>query len=995
MSSQPPFTIRELDGSPKLTQPTEIIVPNGSLAVAGRRATLIFSGGGGGGGDLLAANNLSELTNFATARSNLGLAIGSQIQAFDAELAAIAGLTSAADRLPYFTGSATASLATFTSFGRSLVDDADAATGRSTLGLVIGTNVQAWDADLDAIAALGGTGFAKRTGSNTWSLDTSTYATQAYADALVVGLLDDRGNFDASGNAFPSSGGSGSAGAILKGDLWTISVAGTLGGTSVTAGDVVRALTDTPGQTTGNWAIGENNFGYVALNQAIASGKFYVGNGSGIGTAVTPTGDVTFDNTGAFSIGAGKVTNAMLAGSIDLTTKVTGILPGANGGTGNGFTAFSGPATSLKTFTLPNANASLAILAANTFIATQTITPAVNTGGLVVSGYSLTGSDTHSLIDLSGTWNTSGTPTLIKANITNTASGTLALFVDFQIGGVSQLSVGKSGNLVSASSVQGSSVASSASGGVLTLGADGTEGKLTVTGAADKITLYVGATEVFGVNTTDFHIGQVPGDGFIDYNDSNSLMRIGVGGRKIILGDANAQGNNTQLRVDDSVGIVSINSILVLSSDPSFVVDGSAVLQVDSTVSGFLPPRGTEADRDAIGSPAEGLEFFNLDSHEPNYFNGSTWESFGGVGGSPGGSPTQIQYNNSGSFDAVPGFTYDSSQLRLGTATTADSAADFLIGISGTTKKGLVIQAKATPTASPFVVQQSDGTPFFQVQSDGGVIIDQQTQATYSRILDVKFQGAHLLEITPSGATLTGSLSFGSFSNVISFGGDLLLGRLTTGAGNLYGTDAVTNAVTNTLTLDHLSSGTAAAGFGTGLLFRGHSSTGSIRNMAQVASVWTTATDASRTADLVFYGVNNAASPAEVIRFAGGGNVTVANLAGTGARAVLADSAGVLSAPVSDARLKRNVRAMSDEMDVWASLDRLRGVYFNWDTEQRPQLGAQREIGFIAQEVEKVLPELTGHNKDGMMYVRYPEMTAFLMEAVKGLHARVAHLESR
>jgi hypothetical protein len=54
-----------------------------------------------------------------------------------------------------------------------------------------------------------------------------------------VGLWDDRGN-SAATNVFPSAGGSG-AGAILKGDIWTIS-AGTLGGVAVSLGDTVRAL---------------------------------------------------------------------------------------------------------------------------------------------------------------------------------------------------------------------------------------------------------------------------------------------------------------------------------------------------------------------------------------------------------------------------------------------------------------------------------------------------------------------------------------------------------------------------------------------------------------------------------------------------------------------------------------------------------------------------------------------------------------------------------
>jgi phage-related tail fiber protein len=59
----------------------------------------------------------------------------SDAQPLDATLTAFAGLATVADRLPYATGVDTFALATFTAFGRSLVDDADATAGRTTLGL--------------------------------------------------------------------------------------------------------------------------------------------------------------------------------------------------------------------------------------------------------------------------------------------------------------------------------------------------------------------------------------------------------------------------------------------------------------------------------------------------------------------------------------------------------------------------------------------------------------------------------------------------------------------------------------------------------------------------------------------------------------------------------------------------------------------------------------------------------------------------------------------
>src|SRR6185503_4671023 len=88
------------------------------------------------------------------------------------------------------------------------------------------------------------------------------------------------------------------------------------------------------------------------------------------------------------------------------------------------------------------------------------------------------------------------------------------------------------------------------------------------------------------------------------------------------------------------------------------------------------------------------------------------------------------------------------------------------------------------------------------------------------------------------------------------------------------------------------------------------------------------------------------------IEISNGGVITALNLAGTGDRAVLADASGVLSAPVSDRTVKTSIMPLDYGLN---ELMRLKPVSFEFIDGWKNH-GEGRQIGFIAQEVQQVLP---------------------------------------
>lgn len=85
---------------------------------------------------------------------------------------------------------------------------------------------------------------------------------------------------------------------------------------------------------------------------------------------------------------------------------------------------------------------------------------------------------------------------------------------------------------------------------------------------------------------------------------------------------------------------------------------------------------------------------------------------------------------------------------------------------------------------------------------------------------------------------------------------------------------------------------------------------------------------------------------------------TLSDLAGTGSRAVLADASGVLTAPVSDRSVKENINELGSGI---ATIMKLKPVtfYYRKDWQNR---GTGQQVGFIAQDIQEVLPNIVGYN---------------------------------
>jgi len=119
----------------------------------------------------------------------------------------------------------------------------------------------------------------------------------------------------------------------------------------------------------------------------------------------------------------------------------------------------------------------------------------------------------------------------------------------------------------------------------------------------------------------------------------------------------------------------------------------------------------------------------------------------------------------------------------------------------------------------------------------------------------------------------------------------------------------------------------------------------------------------------------------------------------SGARNGVIDSTGTLTVigdvvaygSPSDIRLKENIKPIKSALD---KVSKLQGVTFDWKKSDSI-LDIKEDVGFIAQDVQKVLPELVRENKDGMLSMRHQGITPVLLEAIKELKAEIEELKKQ
>jgi hypothetical protein len=212
---------------------------------------------------------------------------------------------------------------------------------------------------------------------------------------------------------------------------------------------------------------------------------------------------------------------------------------------------------------------------------TTTITPAA-----------LTGTAATSALDIAQTWNTTGTPSAIKLNITDTASNASSLLMQLQLAGSNRFRVSKTGNATASNSFSAPQFSSSVN----------TSGNISIFESSGSVTSTTGSTIIY---SSLLNFAPTSGTGtFIGFNFTGTINQTGT-----------ATGITRGLYINPTLTAAADFRAIEVSNGGAYInttsVQASAILQADSTIKGFLPPRMTTTQKNAIATPVAGLVVYD------------------------------------------------------------------------------------------------------------------------------------------------------------------------------------------------------------------------------------------------------------------------------------------------------------------------------------------------------------------------------------------------